>query len=75
MTTLMTAPYRTVALDRRMLAVHAEPSAHGPPSTQGGCSTPLTLKALEAQTKITTRPERAAARGGASGHHLGHLPA
>src|SRR4051812_16917697 len=42
MTTLMTAPYRTVALDRRMLAVHAKPSAHRPRSRQGVLSTPLT---------------------------------
>jgi hypothetical protein len=39
----MIAPYRTVALDRRMLAVHAKPSAHGTPSTQGGLGTPLTM--------------------------------
>src|SRR4051794_24141148 len=43
MTTLMTAPYRTVALDRRMLAVHAKPSAHRPRSRQGVLSTPLTV--------------------------------
>jgi hypothetical protein len=43
MTTLMTAPCRTVALDRRMLVVHAKPSAHAPQSMQGGFSTPLTL--------------------------------
>ena len=42
MTSLMTAPYRTVALDRRMLAVHAKPSAHRPRSRQGVLSTPLT---------------------------------
>jgi len=40
----MTAPYRTVALNRRMLAVHAKPSAHGPQSTQGGRGTPLTIE-------------------------------
>jgi transposase, IS5 family len=45
MTTLMTAPYRTVALDRRMLAVHAKPSAHRPRSRQGVLSTPLTTLA------------------------------
>jgi hypothetical protein len=39
----MTAPYRTVALDRRMLAVHAKPSAHRPRSRQGVLSTPLTI--------------------------------
>src|SRR6185436_3264377 len=43
MTTLMIAPYRTLALDRRMLAVHAKPSAHRPRSGQGVLSTPLTV--------------------------------
>jgi hypothetical protein len=43
MTTLMTAPYRTVLLDRRprLLAVHAQPSAHDPSSLQCGLTTPL----------------------------------
>jgi len=44
----MTAPYQTVALDRRMLAVHAKPSAHRPWSRQGVLSTPLTQKEFSA---------------------------
>src|SRR3954453_3451183 len=42
MTTLMTAPYRSVLLDRRRVALHYKPSAHSPRATQGGFSTPLT---------------------------------
>jgi hypothetical protein len=42
MTALMTAPYRAILLDRRLLAVHDKPSAHQPRSCQGGGSNPLT---------------------------------
>jgi hypothetical protein len=42
MTALMTAPYRPILLDRRVLAVHAEPSTYKPRSCQGGGSKPLT---------------------------------
>ena len=42
MTTLMTAPYRAILLDRRVLALHDKPSAHKPPACQGGGSNPLT---------------------------------
>jgi hypothetical protein len=40
MTTPMTAPYRSVALDCPMLAVHAKPSAHDPRAAQGGLCSP-----------------------------------
>jgi hypothetical protein len=43
MTTLETAPYRTVPLDRRLFADHAEPSAHDTHSTQGRISIPLPM--------------------------------
>jgi hypothetical protein len=50
MTTLMTAPYRNIPLDRRLFAVHAEPSAHDTHSTQGGLSTPLTSHGISEPT-------------------------
>lgn len=42
MITPMTTPYRTILLDRRLFALHPEPSAHRPQSAQGGHNTPLT---------------------------------
>jgi hypothetical protein len=56
MTTLMTAPYRTIALDRRMLAVHAKPSAHRTPATQGGLGTPLTRRVHSLDERIAVSP-------------------
>jgi hypothetical protein len=47
MTTLMTAPYRAILLDRRVLALHDKPSAHKPRSCHGGGSNPLTQQIHE----------------------------
>jgi transposase len=43
MTTLMTAPFRTILIDCRVLAIHTKPSAHKPRSRQGGGNRPFTV--------------------------------
>ena len=70
-TTLITAPYRAILIDYRVLAIHTKPSAHKPRSRQGGGNKSLTAR-LHLRSESEAELRSSTARRGVATFFLRH---